>query len=290
MQGTGVALVTPFTTGGDVDEAALTALVGELETDGVDFIVPAGSTGEAPLLSLDEQARVVSLVADASTVPVLAGTGQPGWRGTERATVRAAAAGADAAMVVTPYYYDHDQATLTAHYRDLADAVDLPVYAYSAPSKTGVAVEPETAAQLASHPNLVGMKDSSGDLDQLQRSVAATADEPFELLIGHGGLFAHALEMGAVGGVLSLANVAPGLVSEVFDRHDGGDDEGARRLNRELIELNRAVTAQFGVPGLKAAMRLLGLPAGYSRAPYRPVGPEVEADLEGLLEAVGLVP
>jgi len=285
MEGTGVALVTPFTADGDLDESALASLVGELEARGVDFVVPVGSNGESVLLSPDEQARVIQQVVDVASVPVLAGTGQPGLRRTQRATERAAVAGADAALVVTPYYFHHDQAALTAYYRDLADDAPLPVYAYSTPSKTGVRLEPETVADLASHDNIAGLKDSSGDLERLHREVARTADEAFDLLIGHGGLYAHAIETGVTGGVLALANLAPELASEIYDRYAAGDQAGARARNGRLVELNHAVTAEYGVPGLKAAMRLRGLPAGHVRSPHRPVGDDGEAELEALLTA-----
>jgi len=285
MEGTGVALVTPFTADGDLDESTLASLVGELEARGVDFVVPVGSNGESVLLSPDEQARVIQQVVDVASVPVLAGTGQPGLRRTQRATERAAVAGADAALVVTPYYFHHDQAALTAYYRDLADDAPLPVYAYSTPSKTGVRLEPETVADLASHDNIAGLKDSSGDLERLHREVARTADEAFDLLIGHGGLYAHAIETGVTGGVLALANLAPELASEIYDRYAAGDQAGARARNGRLVELNHAVTAEYGVPGLKAAMRLRGLPAGHVRSPHRPVGDDGEAELEALLTA-----
>ncbi len=286
MQGTGVAVVTSFTAGGDIDESALTTLVGELESRGVDFFVPVGSNGESVLLSPDERARVIQLVADAATVPVLAGTGTPGLRRTRRATERAAQAGADAALVVTPYYYAHDQSTLAAYYRELADNVPLPVYAYSTPSKAGVHLDAETVADLAAHPNIAGVKDSSGDLERLQREVALTDDRAFDVLIGHGGLYAQALEAGAAGGVLAVANLVPAVVSELYDRHPAEDAAGPRAQDPSLVELNHAVTAMYGVPGLKAAMRLRGLPAGHVRSPLRPVGPDVEAELEELLAAV----
>ncbi|MDZ7700893.1 MAG: dihydrodipicolinate synthase family protein [Halobacteriales archaeon] len=285
MHGTGVALVTPFTEHGDIDEAALASLVPELEHRGVDFIVPVGSTGESVLMTPEEQGRVIEVVADAASVPVLAGTGQPGLRATEQATVRAAAAGADAAMVVTPYYYRHDQDALAAYYRELADGSDLPIYAYSVPGKTGVAIEPETAAEIAEHPNVAGLKDSSGDLERLHRELSMTREAAFDVLIGHGGLLAQALEAGASGGILALANVAPERASEVYERYAAGEEAEARSLNAELVELNRAITARYGVPGVKAAMRLRGLPAGHVRKPHRPVGPAAEAELERLVEA-----
>lgn len=286
MEGTGVALVTPFTAAGDIDEAALTTLVGELESRGVDFVVPVGSNGESVLLSPDERARVIQLVADAATVPVVAGTGTPGLRRTVRATERAAAAGADAALVVTPYYYGHDQSTLAAYYRELAESVPVPVYAYSTPSKAGVHLEAETIAELAAHPNIAGLKDSSGDLERLQREIAMTVDQAFDVLIGHGGLYAQALDAGAAGGVLAVANLVPAAVSGIHDRFAAGDTASARQHNAALVELNHAVTAEYGVPGLKAAMRLRDLPAGQVRSPHRPVGSDVEAELEDRLAAV----
>lgn len=286
MEGTGVAVVTPFTADGDIDESSLTSLVGELQARGVDFVVPVGSNGESVLLSPDERTRVIQLVADAASVPVLAGTGTPGLRRTRRATERAAQAGADAALVVTPYYYRHDQSTLAAYYRDLAERAPVPVYAYSTPSKTGVHLQAETVAELAAHPNIAGLKDSSGDLERLQREVALSSDRAFDVLIGHGGLFAQALDAGAAGGVLAMANLVPAAASAVYDRYTADDAAGARAQNASLVELNHAVTDRYGVPGLKAAMRLRGLPAGHVRSPHRPVGPNVEAELEDLLAAV----
>jgi 4-hydroxy-tetrahydrodipicolinate synthase len=284
MHGTGVAIVTPFTAGGDVDGDALATLVVALEDRGVDFVVPVGSTGESVLLTEAEQTRVIEAVCDAASVPVLAGTGQPGLEGTVEATARAAAAGADAAMVVTPYYFDHGQDALAAYYRELADAAELPVYAYSIPSRTGVALAPETVAEIAAHPNVVGLKDSSGDLGRFTRT-AARVDDGFDLLVGHGGLYAPALELGAAGGILALANVAPEAACTVYARYDEGDERGARELNAELAELNWAVTAGYGVAGLKAAMRYRGLPAGHVRSPHRPVGPEAETELARLVDA-----
>ena len=285
MHGVGAAIVTPFTPAGELDPASLADLVDELQDRGVDFLVPAGSTGEAPLLTAGERARAIEAVVDAASVPVVAGTGLPGLEPTRAATDRAAAAGADAALVVTPYYYAHDQTALADHYRALADRAGIPIYAYSVPSRTGIALEPETAAGIADHPNVTGMKDSTGDLERLHRELAATADAEFDVLVGHGGLLADALGIGAAGGITALANLAPERVGEVYRRFEAGDAEGARELNAELVELNHAVTKRYGVPGLKAAMRMRGLPAGHVRRPHRPVGPAAEAELERLVRA-----
>ncbi len=284
FEGTGVPLVTPFDADGALDEERLEALVGWLEDRGVDFLVPCGSTGAAPLLSADERERVVATVADAASVPVLAGTGRPGRRTTVETTERAAAAGADAALVVTPFYYDHDESALAAHYRAVADAADVPVFLYSVPKFTGRGLPPRTVEELSTHGNVAGMKDSSGDLEALQRERTLAADG-FTLLVGSGSVYANGLDAGADGGVLALANVAPERAGAVFDRHRAGAGDEARALNRELVELNRAITARYGIPGVKAAMRARDAPAGHPRPPLRPVGEDARRELESLVAA-----
>lgn len=284
MQGFGPPMATPFADDGSVDEAALRELVGWLEARGVDFLVPCGSNSEAELMAADERARVVEVVADEASVPVLAGTGHPGVEETRRATADAAAAGADAALVVTPFYYEHDQATLAAYYRELADEVDLPIYLYSVPAYTDVRLTPETVADLADHPNVAGMKDSTGDLAAFGRTRRLTADADFDLLVGTAGVLAHALDAGADGGVLALANVAPEACAEVVRRHRDGDREGALAANADVLELNEAVTGRYGVPGLKAAMRARGASAGRVRRPHRPADEEAVAELRALID------
>ena len=249
MHGVGPPLVTPFAENGDVDDEKLRNLVAWVEDRGVDFLVPCGSNSEAELMTARERERVVATVVDEASVPVLAGTGNPGLRETRQATAAAAEVGADAALVVTPFYYDHDQEALAAYYRELADAASVPVYLYSVPGYTGVRLTPETVADLADHPNVVGMKDSSGDIGEFVRTHNRVAAD-FSHMIGSGGVLAQALDAGASGGVLALANVAPEGASAVFETHrDGGDPERARDLNADLVDLNRAITAGYGVPG-----------------------------------------
>jgi 4-hydroxy-tetrahydrodipicolinate synthase len=288
MEGIGPPLVTPFGPDGDVDHDRLRELVGWVEARGVDFLVPCGSNSEAELMTADERAAVVETVVDAASVPVVAGTGSPGRRETLAALRAAADAGADAAMVVTPFYYAHDQATLEAYYREVADASPLPVYLYSVPAYTGVRLEPGTVGRLAGHPNVVGMKDSSGDIDAFVRTRRETAADDFDLMAGSGGVLAQALAAGGTGGVAALANLAPGAVAEVYAAHERGDGTHARELNAGLVELNRAVTAEFSVPGLKWAMRERGAPAGRVRSPHRPPDDAARERLASLLEGAGL--
>lgn len=283
MHGIGPPLTTPFTREGDLDTDRLRRLVEWVESRGVDFLVPCGSNSEAELMTSEERARVTTVVAEEASVPVLAGTGSPGLRETLAATERASEAGADGALVVTPFYYDHDDETLEAYYRDLADESELPIYLYSVPAYTGVALDPAVVGRLAEHPNVFGMKDSAGDLARFGRERAATESEEFELFVGSGGVLAHALDAGADGGVLALANVAPEACAEVARRFRGGDPAAARRLNRRLLDLNHAITADHGVPGLKTAMRLRDAPVGYSRSPHREVGEDARIEIESLV-------
>ncbi|WP_440007167.1 dihydrodipicolinate synthase family protein [Halomicrococcus sp. SG-WS-1] len=285
MDGTGVPLVTPFDEDGDLAEAKLRELVAWVEERGVDFLVPCGSNSEAELMSADERARVVEIVAETADVPVLAGTGHPGLRETLRATERAADAGADAALVVTPFYYDHARDALVDYYREVADESPVPVYLYSVPAFTGVALDAATVADLADHDNVAGMKDSSGNLERLQRERARTASVDFDLLVGSGSVYAAGLDAGADGGVLALANVAPERADEIFRLRRAGQDDEARQLNARLVELNHAITSRYGVPGAKAAMRERGAPAGYARKPHRPVDDDVREELAELVES-----
>lgn len=288
MDGIGPPLVTPFDAAGDVDHERLRELVAWLEARGVDFLVPCGSNGEAELMTAGERAAVVETVVDAASVPVLAGTGSPGKRETLVATEAAHEAGAVAAMVVTPFYYDHGQEALETYYREVADASPLPVYLYSVPTYTGIRLEPETVGRLADHPNVAGMKDSSGDLDAFIRTRDATAGGAFDLMVGSGGLLAQALAVGGTGGVLGVANLAPAAVADVYDADAVGDPERARRRNGDLIDLNNAVTAEYGVPGMKWAMRQRGAPAGHVRSPHRPLGEDARAHLSTLLDEAAL--
>lgn len=282
MHGIGPPLVTPFTEHGDVDYAALRELVQWVEERGVDFLVPCGSNSEAELLTASERERVVETVVDESSVPVLAGTGHPGLRETLEATESAADAGAAGALVITPFYYKHDQETLASYYRDVADSAEIPVYLYSVPAYTGVRLEPETVGKLATHPNIAGMKDSSGDVGAFIRTQRRIEDEEFDLLVGSGSLLAQALDVGAAGGILALANLYPGTCAEIYETH-GSDAGRARELNAEFVDVNTAITAKYSIPGLKWAMRERGAPAGYPRSPHRPPSEQAKDHLASLL-------
>ncbi len=283
VSGVGPPLVTPFDRDGDVDHDRLHELVTWVEARGVDFLVPCGSTGEAELLTAAERAAVVETVVDAASVPVVAGTGHPGLRETLESTRAAAAAGADAALVVTPFYYDHDQAELTAYYRELAGESPLPVYLYSVPTYTGVELHPETVGTLAPESGIVGLKDSSGSLGALARHERRTG-EGFTLLAGSADLLASGLAHGADGGILAVANLRPELAATVVESQQA-DPRRARELTALLGESHAAVF-EHGVAGLKWAMRERGAPAGFPRTPHRPLDSGARESLRETLDAL----
>ncbi|WP_394739046.1 dihydrodipicolinate synthase family protein [Natronococcus roseus] len=282
MHGTGVPLVTPFADGA-VDHERLRALAEWLERSGVDFLVPCGSTGEGPALTTDERVAVVETVGEATDLPVLAGTGREGLEPTLETTERAADAGADAALVVTPSFYGTDDAALVAYYEEVASASPVPVYLYSVPKFTGRALAPETVAELATHENVAGIKDSSGSLESIQRLLDHT-DDAFSVFVGSGSVYAAGLAAGADGGVLAVANVVPELASEIYrlDREDR--TEAARERNAAIVELNHAVTSRFGVPGVKAALAMRGQSVGRPRRPLHELEADAKTDLESILE------
>jgi 4-hydroxy-tetrahydrodipicolinate synthase len=285
MHGLGPPLVTPFDEAGDVDHERLRGCVEWVETRGVDFLLACGSTSEAALLTATERESVIETVVEAASVPVVAGTGHPGLRETLQTTRAAHAAGADAALVVTPFYYDHDQETIAAYYREVADAVSLPVYLYSVPVFTGTDLAPETVADLATHPNIAGMKDSTGDIGAFVQERERTREADFDLLTGDASVLAQALAAGATGAIVALANLLPEQTSEVCAAHER-DPARARALNADLVDVNAAVTAEHGIPGLKWAMRERGAPAGYPRSPHRRLDEDARADLGALLDEV----
>ena len=283
VSGVGPPLVTPFDRDGDVDHDRLRELVTWVEARGVDFLVPCGSTGEAELLTAAERAAVVETVVDAASVPVVAGTGHPGLRETLESTRAAAAAGADAALVVTPFYYDHDQAALAAYYRELAGESPLPVYLYSVPTYTGVELHPETVGTLATESGIVGLKDSSGSLGALARHERRTG-EGFTLLAGSADLLASGLAHGADGGILAVANLRPELAATVVESQQA-DPRRARELTALLGESHAAVF-EHGVAGLKWAMREREAPAGFPRTPHRPLDSGARESLRETLNAL----
>ncbi len=277
-------LVTPFREDGAVDLPAFERNLAAYAAAPLAGYLVLGSNGEACALDEAEKVDLVRAARrGAGDRPVLAGTGLESTRGTIALTCRAADAGADAALVVTPHYFKSQLTAdaLIRHFEAIADASPIPVLLYSVPANTGLALPAPVAIRLAAHPNVIGLKESSGDMGFLNR-VLGTAPE-LGFLCGSAGAFYPALCAGATGGVLAVACAAPEITCALHAAAARGDHDRARSLQRTLMPLAAAVTTAHGVPGLKAAMDLAGYAGGFPRAPLAPVSEAVREELRAAL-------
>jgi 4-hydroxy-2-oxoglutarate aldolase len=202
-----------------------------------------------------------------------------------------AQAGADVALIVTPNYYKAcmNVAALVHYYRQVAEASPLPVMIYSVPANTGLDMPAQAVIQLAQHPNIIGLKDSGGDVTKIGLMAHETRDADFQIVAGSAGFFLGALSVGAVGCVPALGNIAGAKLAELLKVFQHGDVDTARAIQRPLIEANTAVTSRFGVPGLKAAMDMLGYYGGPVRSPLMPLANDEQETLRRILIRSGLL-
>lgn len=278
-------VVTPFRPDGGLDVAAFEANLEAYSACDLSGYLVLGSNGEAGSLDDDEKLALVSRArARAGRRLLLAGTGLESTRATLAFTRRAADAGADAALVLTPHYY-RSQMTFDAlrrHFEAVADASPLPVLLYSVPQFTGLPFPPALAPALAAHPNVAGMKESSGDLMLLGRIVDAVP-ESFQVACGSAPVLYPALCLGASAGILAVACCAPNAAAALYTAFQRGDHACARALQRALTPLATAVGAAYGVGGLKLAMDLAGFNGGVPRAPLLPAPATAREELRALL-------
>ncbi len=279
-------ITTPFdSTTGDVAPVHLRQNVSRLVAAGLDGVVVAGSTGEAALLDVEEQRRMVGWVRE--VLPdqrwLLVGTGAESTRQAVLLTRAAAAEGADAVLVRPPGYFSAavSPASLADYYRAVADASSVPVLLYHVPKYTHLPIAAGLVRQLAAHPNIVGIKDSSGDVKNL--AAFRDAAPRWSVFVGGGSLLYAALELGCEGGILAVACFAAALCAEIFAAFRAGDRARAGRLQERLAPLDREVVGKLGPGGVKAAMDAVGLYGGPVRAPLAPV---VAADRERVARLV----
>jgi 4-hydroxy-2-oxoglutarate aldolase len=280
-------LVTPFHPDGGLDLAAFEANVESLSAFDLAGFLVLGSNGEAASLEAEEK---LALVAAARRVALsrflLVGTGLESTRATVALTRRVADLGADAVLVLTPSYYKSRMTpeALRFHFEAVADASPVPVYAYSVPAFTGLSWPPGLAAAIADHPNVAGMKESSGDIGLLSR-IVASVPPTFRVACGNAPVLYPALCAGAAAGVLAVANCAPGPTIALLRAFEAGDHARARRIQEALTPLASFVTATHGVAALKLAMDIVGRRGGSVRAPLLPGPPSLRDELRPLLEA-----
>jgi len=287
MEGIIPPLPTPFREDGGLDLGLLSDFVARLSAAPLSGFLALGSNGEAVHLDDDEAERVVATVRRAAPGRwLLAGTGRLSTRATVDATKRAAGAGADAVLVVTPHFFRGAMSSdaLAAHFEAVADASPVPVLLYNVPANTGLDVDAATVARIARHPNVAGVKDSSGDVGKLAELVRlAPAGKRLDVFSGNYGSALPGYAVGTAGSILAAANVAPEGCVAIRQAFLSGRLEEARALHLRLLPMARAVTSRFGVPGLKAALELLGRPAGSVRRPLLDLPSSAREELRGTL-------
>lgn len=279
------ALITPFRNG-ELDIPALRTLVERQILGGVSGLVPCGTTGETPALSTREWETVVTTVVETAQgrVPVIAGTGSNGTASTIERTQRAHELGADAALVVTPYYNKPTQEGLFQHFAAIANATDIPLVLYNVPGRTSVNMLPETVLRLTTVPGIAAIKEASGSLDQASQ-ILGEAPEGFAVLSGDDSLTLPIMGVGGVGVVSVVSNIVPEAVTELTAAALAGDYATARTIHHALFDLCRAMFCETNPVPVKAAAALLGICTPEVRLPLAPLSESAQRRVETALAA-----
>ncbi|MCU0593356.1 MAG: dihydrodipicolinate synthase family protein [Desulfobacterales bacterium] len=284
-------ITTPFV-GGKVAYDRLADNIARWNKTGLKGYVAFGSNGEYIYLSEQEKLDVVKTVVQSAGpgMKVIAGTGCESTWQTIQLTNACAKLGAHAALVVTPFYYGGrmNEAALFQHFTAVADQSAIPIMIYNVTKFTNINVSVGLTAKLSRHPNIIGIKDSNGNVSTLGEMVSAV-DQDFSVLVGTAGALFGALTLGAVGGVLALANVAPEACVQIQKRVEQGHMEAARQLQLRMLPVNTAVTATYGVPGLKAALDMLGYFGGDPRPPLLPASEKERSEIREILKKAELL-
>jgi 4-hydroxy-2-oxoglutarate aldolase len=284
-------VATTFSDNGTLDLDAFSANMNVYAESPLDGVVIMGSNGEFPLLDQDEKLRLIEAgmkAIDGRRI-VMAGTGVESTRGTIELTKRAADLGIDYALIVTPHYYkpryDHD--AYLAHYQAVADASPVPVLIYVMTAYTGVDLPGPLISELSKHPNIAGIKDSGGNAPKVGDMIAGAAPG-FGVLAGSASFLYPALCLGATGGILALANIAPSECKQLYCLFEEGKHNEARDLQLKLLAPNAAVTSRFGIAGLKVAMDAVGLHGGLPRLPMQPLSDQDAEKVRATLSEAGI--
>ncbi len=279
------AMTTPFHDDESIDHDTLRAHARRLETAGVDGLVPVGTTGESATMSHDEHVEVVETVVDSvDDVPVIAGSGSNNTREALELSERAADAGADGLLLISPYYNRPEPDGTEEHFRAVADSVDLPQIIYNVPGRTGRNIAVETAVSLAEHENVVGYKAASGDLNRTNEVIERTRNENFAVLSGDDALTLPVIAQGGTGCISVAANVEPDRVVALVGSALAGDFERARELQYELGDLFRVLFAESNPMPVNEAMEMRGVHSATMRSPLCPLQPETRERLRAVLE------
>lgn len=292
MAGIYPPIPTPFDAAGELNLKALADNLERWNKFPLSGYVVLGSNGEMPYLSEAEKLKVFETAR--KHIPkgklLMAGCGCESTHSSIALAKQAAAIGADVALFISPCYYKSkmDNAGLSDYYTKIADACPIPISMYNMPANTGVDLSVELIVKMAQHPNVAAVKDSSGNVAKMGEVVRCVRPD-FQVIAGSAGFLYPALCIGAVGGVLALANIAPQQCCDILEFFKKGKHEDAKQLQLMMIAPNTAVTAGFGVPGLKAAMEMVGMYGGAPRSPMLPLGEEQKAKLRSSLQGAGIV-
>jgi 4-hydroxy-tetrahydrodipicolinate synthase len=281
------AIITPFLKDESLDEEGLRRNIEYLSRTGIAGIVPCGTTGESATLTFEEHKKVVEIAVEASKVPVIAGTGSNNTREALELTRHAAKAGADAALLITPYYNKPNDKGMFEHFKKIAEKSDIPIVLYNVPKRTGIDLKPELVARLSQVKNIVAIKEASGSLSQQSQIIEQTRGSGFVLLSGDDDLTVPTMALGGQGVVSVVANVAPRKTVAMVDALLKGDMEKARALHYELAPLVRAMFLETNPIPVKTAHKYLGLANGPLRLPLGEMAPEREAMLKEIVERLG---
>lgn len=288
LQGIFPPLTTPFHADGSLALDRLRDNVKKYEATGIAGYVATGSTGESVLLQRRETEEVWATIAEAAGPEkiLIAGTGTDSTAETIDRTKRAAELAYHFALVKTPYYYKNQMTpdAWAEHFLRVAQASPIPLLIYNVPPFTGVSVEAPLVARLAQHENIAGIKESSGVVQRVEEIIAAVP-HGFQTLVGSGTTFAAAMSMGAVGGILAIADVFPALCVELYEAARAGDAPRARALQYRLLEPTRTLVSRLGIPALKYAMECVGFYGGPARAPFLPLTEAQKREVDALVAA-----
>lgn len=285
------ALTTPFERG-DLSVSQLKSNIEKFERIELSGYLVLGSTGESVLMNDRERIKAVETVRASASEgkTIVAGTGMQSTRATIEFTNLAADAGADYALVVTPFYFKRQMTAqnLEYYYREVAEGSKIPILMYNVPKFTGLDLPLKAILSLADHPNIVGLKESSGNI-ALVSELIKTCPANFLILQGTGSVLFASLMLGAQGGILALSNVAPAETVKIFEMVKTGQMEKAREIQMRLITLNEMIVNTHGVPGIKCALDMVGYFGGHPRPPLQPVDQEIKDSIAHLLKDLGLL-
>jgi 4-hydroxy-tetrahydrodipicolinate synthase len=288
--GCGTALVTPFRQDGSLDEATLRKLIRRQIEEGINFLVPCGTTGESPTLSHKEHLRVVEITLEEAKgkVPVLAGAGGYNTAEVVELARELEVLGADGLLSVTPYYNKPTQEGLYQHYRTIAAAVKLPIVVYSVQGRTGVNVEPATLKRLSAIDNIVGVKEASGNIGQMAQVVHQVSAD-FKVLSGDDAVTIPLIALGGKGIISVVSNEIPGEMTRLAQAALKGEFAGAREIQRKYLPLMDVNFVESNPIPVKAAMALMGLLEPVWRLPLVPPSAQNQAKVEKVLQETGLL-